>query len=614
MLIFKIILLTIIGILLLYVYGVSFERLFKTDLSLCAKPVCGLVLLLGGAELLCWWMVAFRYPTWLFEATVLILMVVLTIPAWKHLAQSFSQDFRNNRKEILPSLPLILIVILIMVLTQLYMRSDADDAFYVANSLLFDHTGILNPYEGSFGQPQITSVPIYDFEIWEALFTVLSRWTGLEAATLAHTAILPLLYILSACASVFLGEALFKGESSKALQFSFFFFLACLFAGYAVYTQGSFLLSRLWQGKAVYLLIVFPALSAIILGAREYDLRFTLTLVLCILAGLALNPTSIYIVGGECVALLCWQALSEKSLKPVISFILPVVVIGVFSVLVLIRNGQVYVNSSIFQEVSGSFPLEEMKRFLGEKPWTFILYLIGCVLILLRGNRREKYYFVYVPAIILVLILNPWTGKLIAERIVGIPTFWRLFWLVPIPTGIACACVLLISELQKGWMKWVGCAACVILIMLCGKFMFTAENGFTRTENSERLPVATLELGRLTGDGDGENAMVLAEDLMASTLRQAYAAPELVYSRNLYLQDIFFNRGLVEEGNDVTYLKDAVNGNTTDSSQLIPLLEKYHVTDVVTKSDNQALIDMLRSDGWYFAGSSESYALYKKAS
>lgn len=42
--------------------------------------------------------------------------------------------------------------------------------------------------------------------------------------------------------------------------------------------------------------------------------------------------------------------------------------------------------------------------------------------------------------------------------------------------------------------------------------------------------------------------MVLAEDLMASTIRQAYAAPELVYSRNPYLQDTFFNRGLVEEG------------------------------------------------------------------
>lgn len=33
--------------------------------------------------------------------------------------------------------------------------------------------------------------------------------------------------------------------------------------------------------------------------------------------------------------------------------------------------------------------------------------------------------------------------------------------------------------------------------------------------------------------------MVLAEDLMASILRQTYATPELVCSRNLYLQDIF---------------------------------------------------------------------------
>lgn len=614
MLILKIFLLTLIGIVLFYLYGVSFENLFKKELSLCAKPVVGFILFLGGAELLCWWMVAYRFPTRLFEIAILIFMAVLTIPSWKHLSESFSLDWKKARKALLPALPLILIVVLIMILTQLYMRSDADDAFYVANSLLFDHTGILNPYEGSFGQPQITSVPIYDFEIWEALFTVLSRWTGLEVATLAHTAILPLLYLLSACSCVFLGEALFKGQTSKALQFSFFFFLACLFAGYAVYTQGSFLLSRLWQGKAVYLLIVFPALSAILLDAREYDLRLTSTLALCILAGLALNPTSIYIVGGECVALLCWQALSQKSLKPLISCILSVLIIGVFSVLVLIRNGQVYENSSIFQDVGASFPIDEMKRFLGEKPWTFLLYLIGCVLILFRGNRREKYYFIYVPAIILVLILNPWTGKLIAEHIVGIPTFWRLFWLIPIPTGIACASVLLVSEMREGWRQWAGFLLCALLIIFCGRYMFTAENGFTRTENSERLPVATLELGRLTGDGDGENAMVLAEDLMASTLRQAYASPELVYSRNLYLQDIFFNRGLVEEGNDVTYLKDAVNGNLPDSMQLIPLLDKYQVTDVLTRSDNQAMIDILTANNWYLAGSIESYSLYKKAS
>lgn len=90
--------------------------------------------------------------------------------------------------------------------------------------------------------------------------------------------------------------------------------------------------------------------------------------------------------------------------------------------------------------------------------------------------------------------------------------------------------------------------------------------------------------------------------------------------RNWSVQEIctcrtsFQERDLIEEENDVTYLKDAVNGNLSDTAQLIPLLEKYRVTDVVIKSDNQAMINILASDNWYLAGSSESYVLYKKAS
>lgn len=90
---------------------------------------------------------------------------------------------------------------------------------------------------------------------------------------------------------------------------------------------------------------------------------------------------------------------------------------------------------------------------------------------------------------------------------------------------------------------------------------------------------------------------------------KGYAVPEVVYLRNLYLQASFFSIGLVEKENDVTYLKDVVNENISNTSQLIPLLEKYQVTDVLIKSDNQAMIDILTSHDWYLAGSSKSYSL-----
>lgn len=145
------------------------------------------------------------------------------------------------------------------------MATDLDDAYYVAaagTALETDTMFCVSPYTGSVVKQFQLRYILSPFPLMTAFF---SKNCGFEVATMAHT-ILPVFLVGLAYMIYYkFGLLLFQkpgGElretKKQAGLFLCFVSLVNINSYYSVYTQGTFLLIRIWQGKAVLAAVLLP--------------------------------------------------------------------------------------------------------------------------------------------------------------------------------------------------------------------------------------------------------------------------------------------------------------------------------------------------------------------
>lgn len=379
-----------------------------------------------------------------------------------------------------------------------------------------------------------------------------------------------------------------------------------LFGGYAVYSEGSFLLGRLWQGKAVYLNVVLPLLAGVMIRAcREKRKAYWLEILLCILAGYALNPTAIFILGAFVFGMLIAQAMTVRSVRVIGNGIPSALICMIYLIVIYFRNGQV--SQLVVNAASGknyTYVFDTLKNFWGYG-WMYpIFYLVAVVIILKWGNSQAKLYFVYAPLVLLFVIWNPLFGNVYYHSPINV-TYWRLWWLLPVGSGISYAAILLFQkENVKPQVRAAFFLAGVCAIVLPGKFMFTGENGFELTQNIEKMPQDVVDLGRVIVER-GDHAVLAGPSVFAYTTRQKYHTIELAYSRELYMEE-------ADERDNRLLLLSYLNGVVNDSDVIPELLERYGVSYVIIPKGLQEQEHFLESQGWNFIGDSEQYLLFEK--
>lgn len=157
----------------------------------------------------------------------------------------------------------IWILVLLLILAQtavsaLGMHVDEDDSFFVATAAtswtdnsMFE----IDAYTGAAYEQFPSRYVLSPFPIWIAF---LSRVTGFHPAVMAHT-ILPVLMIpLAYLVYYLIGKQLFRGDSKKTGLFMLLISVITISSYYSVYTSGTFLLIRSWQGKSVLAAILLP--------------------------------------------------------------------------------------------------------------------------------------------------------------------------------------------------------------------------------------------------------------------------------------------------------------------------------------------------------------------
>ena len=137
---------------------------------------------------------------------------------------------------------------------------DADDTFYIGNAVTSVKTNLMfqiDPYTGA----ELTELPMnYVFSPLPMFWAYISKVTGVHPAIIAHIFI-PMIFIPMSYGVAYMIAKRILGDAR--LEISLFMVLYAVLQQYgyvSVYTASTFLLFRIWQGKAMLANVFLPCL------------------------------------------------------------------------------------------------------------------------------------------------------------------------------------------------------------------------------------------------------------------------------------------------------------------------------------------------------------------
>lgn len=247
-------------------------------------------------------------------------------------------------------LTLSLLVLLGVIGFQLYQYGmnthiDLDDSRFVANTIeavendtMFLRSAATGEYLGYWTGEQEKDVT----SPWMLIYAALAKLTGVSAATMVHTVMPVILLIVAYFAIWLLGDELTEGDYQKNIYFVLFSALIFMISSGSSYTQGVFMLNRIWQGKATVAAFFIPLILYFFVKhfkkKDKVEFRSFLELIIinfaiCLTTGVGLITAAV-LTGGYGI----WSAIAGKSWKNLIfSWIceIPIIIYGLIQIMIV---------------------------------------------------------------------------------------------------------------------------------------------------------------------------------------------------------------------------------------------------------------------------------------
>lgn len=155
----------------------------------------------------------------------------------------------------------VLLIVIQLVGVSVFMSSDADDAFYVSEAVTSDYTDTMFQYMGDTGEPYKQFPTRYVMSPFPIFTATLSRLVCTHPTIVAHT-LIPIFFIpMSYMVYYLLLNVLFKGNRKKVSLGLCFISILNIWGNVSVYTAATFLMIRIWQGKAILANIILPFIT-----------------------------------------------------------------------------------------------------------------------------------------------------------------------------------------------------------------------------------------------------------------------------------------------------------------------------------------------------------------
>jgi hypothetical protein len=316
-------------------------------------------------------------------------------------------------------------------------RPDTDDAYFVnaAVSALRDPGAPLHASDGMYrdGVPPVVET-LHMTGVYELLIAVLAGVSGLAVPILYYVVLPPLWAALGMVAHwVVLRRLLPRAAALGGLGM---LLLLLLLWGDGDRTFGNFGLVRLFQGKAVYLVVVLPAVVLAALRFREAPSRSSwtfLALSQCAAAGMTTNALLVAPLAAG-LALAARPPFGRDLLAGVAAS-LPLAVLAVAA----------YLRVAAYPRALDFDPLlPGYETMLGTSRTPLVLLALVAVPALASwaGLRRARWLSRWVWLAVVALLLP--ASAALAARVLGNVFSWRLLWALPVPllvsvaAGLAC--------------------------------------------------------------------------------------------------------------------------------------------------------------------------------
>lgn len=222
------------------------------------------------------------------------------------------------------------------------------------------------------------------------------------------------------------------------------------------------------------------------------------------------------------------------------------------------------------------------------------LFLMALIYLFLCEKRQaRRILFVYTPIILLLLIFNPLFVWMI-ERVLGLETYFRLFWLLPYLLVLSYTAVLIVEQL-KGWKAALAGVLAVGLIVVSGKPVYSNPL-YSRAENIYHVPDCVVEICDAI-EVPGREVMAAFPQELILYVRQYSPVVCMPFGREIFM-------GVYDELNFVMEQKEI------DLEVLLPLTREKGCHFIVLRRDKEIVGDTQAAGLTMFYGT-EEYCVYR---
>ena len=232
----------------------------------------------------------------------------------------------------------VAIIVFQVVFVTTHVHDDLDDSWYVGAATTSYFTNTINqisPYTGEIMQ----YIPIdYILSPWPVFCAMIGKLSLCHPAIIMHTFV-PIIFIpMSYVAFALLAKYIFKEDFNKISWFIFFLAVINMFGQYSIRSTSTFLLFRIWQGKAALCNIIIPlVIYFFMLMAEERKSEDTICLFLAVTAGTMLSSMGVFLspilLGALSFVDLIKQHKMENCIKAFVCIIPCVIQLGIYALM-----------------------------------------------------------------------------------------------------------------------------------------------------------------------------------------------------------------------------------------------------------------------------------------
>lgn len=446
----------------------------------------------------------------LYITLVFVLLLISIISIYRKIDKNKIVEFKGHilkirlyKKQIILWGLVILGIAFQIAYVVLHQHVDIDDSFYIAQTNTILETGKVLNIEPASGLAEFSFQPSYKLVGYEVLLAVIVKFFNVNTAFFCHT-VLPVFMI--ALHYLIIINIAKKIDETGALYFALLFEVVNLFSGFSGYSQGAFLLYRIWQGKAVMTNIVVPILILSFLWVwdeRKIGWKECVYLTIVLVSGLSTTTVAVYLIPIAYFGLVAGYLFLNRNLWNVaklcvpVFLILPVVGLKLW-ILISSVNTTIGAEESIIASAGSgaeelSYTYELIDKFMaGNRVW-LICILVALIYVLVKGNPKEKGIIAMPTVILFATFCNPLLIKYVARFVTGSPVYWRVFWLLEFPMIMVTAIAIVVRNIKEREVYGIVSTIGAMLIVVNGSYILN-ESGFTERENRYKLNNVSLAI------------------------------------------------------------------------------------------------------------------------